>query len=494
MQDGTLLAAVDLGSNSFRLEIGRLDHGLINRVEYLKETVRQGGGLDEEHNLTQAAMQRGWDCLARFAERLSGFTRGRVRAVATQTLREARNREEFLRRGSKILGFPIDVVSGPEEARLIYQGVARLLPQSDERRLVVDIGGRSTELILGQQFTPSAVASYRVGSVAWSARYFADGSLTAQALKAAEIAAKAVLDEAAPVYRGGLWDVAYGSSGTVGAIGAILAAAGWPQECVTRDGLDWLLEQLLRARHADRVRLEGLKEDRRPLIGGGVSIVRAIFDLLDIEQMTVAQGALRQGALYDLLAREQPGTDLRSATVRALMRRFAVDEAHAERVAQLACGLFAQAAPPGSERDARKLEWAARLHEIGCRISHSDYHRHGAYILDHTDAAGFALPELHRLSLLVLGHRGKARKLETGLDDPVFALQLMCLRTAVALCHARRAPDVQGLTLRLNLDNQRCTVRARPGWAAAYPQSAYLLREETQAWQKTPWEFVAETQ
>ena len=490
MQDGTLLAAVDLGSNSFRLEIGRLDHGHILRVEYLKETVRQGGGLDEDRNLTPAAMQRGWDCLARFAERLSGFERGHVRAVATQTLREARNREDFIRRGSEILGFPIDVVSGPEEARLIYQGVARLLPQSDERRLVVDIGGRSTELILGQQFTPSAVASYRVGSVAWSARYFADGAFTREAFQAAEIAAQAVLDEAAQAYRSDLWDVAYGSSGTVGAVGSVLAAAGWEEGRITRDGLDWLLDQLLRARHADRVRMEGLKEDRRAVIGGGVSIVRAIFDLLRIDQMTVAQGALRQGALYDLLDREQPGTDLRTATVRALMLRFAVDEAHAECVAQLACHLFVQAAPAGSERAARKLEWAARLHEIGCRISHSDYHRHGAYILDHTDAAGFALPELHRLSLLVLGHRGKVRKLEADLGDAVFALQLMCLRTAIALCHARRAPDVEGLALRL--DGNRCTVRSRQGWAAAYPQSAHLLREEAQAWQKTPWEFVAE--
>lgn len=490
MQNGTLLAAVDLGSNSFRLEIGRVDHGHIHRVEYLKETVRQGGGLDTERNLTPEAMQRGWECLARFAERLAGFARPHVRAVATQTLREARNREAFITRGSQILGFPIDVVSGPEEARLIYQGVARLLPQSDERRLVVDIGGRSTELILGRQFTPGAVASYRVGSVAWSARHFPDGAFTPRAFQEAETAAKAVLDEAAQVYRGELWDVAYGASGTVGAVGTLLAAAGWEEGRITRAGLDWLHAELLRARHADRVRLTGLKDDRRPVIGGGLSIVRALFALLDIEQMTVAQGALRQGALYDLLAREQPGTDLRTATVLALMQRFAVDEAQAGRVAQLALRLFGEAAPPGSERAARKLRWAAELHEIGCRISHHDYHRHGAYILEHADAAGFALPELHALGLLVLGHRGKLRKLEAGLDDPVLALQLMCLRTAVALCHARREPDVQGLSLRLQ--GRRCTVRSRPGWAAAFPQSAHLLRDEALAWQKTPWEYAAE--
>lgn len=490
MHNGTLLAAVDLGSNSFRLEIGRYEHGHVQRVEYLKETVRQGNGLDENRNLTPEAMQRGWDCLARFGERLAGFSRTQVRAVATQTLREARNREEFIVRGSQVLGYPIDVVSGPEEARLIYQGVARLLPQSDERRLVVDIGGRSTELILGQQFTPHAVASFRVGSVAWSSRYFAGGLFTPQAFMAAEIAAKAVLDEALATFRPDGWDVAYGSSGTAGAVGDILTAAGAPEGLITREGLDWLHERLLRAQSADRVRLDGLKDERRAVIGGGISVLRAVFDLLHIEQMQVAQGALRQGALYDLLDREQPGTDLRSTTVNGLMQRFGVDMEHAERVARIACQLFDQAAPAGSERASRKLDWAARLHEIGCRISHSDYHRHGAYILDHTDAAGFAMPELHRLGQLVLGQRGKVRKLDVDLEDPGFALQLLCLRLAVALCHARRDPDTEGLQLQVK--GNRFLLAARRGWAAGYPQSAHLLREEMLAWQKTPWELVAE--
>lgn len=490
MHNGTLLAAVDLGSNSFRLEIGRYEHGHVQRVEYLKETVRQGNGLDENRNLTPEAMQRGWDCLARFGERLAGFSRTQVRAVATQTLREARNREEFIVRGSQVLGYPIDVVSGPEEARLIYQGVARLLPQSDERRLVVDIGGRSTELILGQQFTPHAVASFRVGSVAWSSRYFAGGLFTPQAFMAAEIAAKAVLDEALATFRPDGWDVAYGSSGTAGAVGDILTAAGGPEGLITREGLDWLHERLLRAQSADRVRLDGLKDERRAVIGGGISVLRAVFDLLHIEQMQVAQGALRQGALYDLLDREQPGTDLRSTTVNGLMQRFGVDMEHAERVARIACQLFDQAAPAGSERASRKLDWAARLHEIGCRISHSDYHRHGAYILDHTDAAGFAMPELHRLGQLVLGQRGKVRKLDVDLEDPGFALQLLCLRLAVALCHARRDPDTEGLQLQVK--GNRFLLAARRGWAAGYPQSAHLLREEMLAWQKTPWELVAE--
>src|SRR6478735_5978980 len=214
MNDGTLLAAVDLGSNSYRLEIGRLDHGQIRRTEYIKETVRQGNGLDETRNLTPEAMARGWACLARFGERLAGFKKAQVRAVATQTLSEARNRDEFLKRAHQVLGFPIDVISGREEARLIYQGVAHLLPQSDERRLVVDIGGRSTELIVGQQFDAQVTESYRVGSVAWSMRYFPEGEFTAAAFERAQVAAGAVLDDAVGRYGRGHWDVAYGSSGT----------------------------------------------------------------------------------------------------------------------------------------------------------------------------------------------------------------------------------------------------------------------------------------
>ena len=301
MQNATLLAAVDLGSNSFRLEIGRLDHGRIHRIEYLKETVRQGAGLDAERNLSAQAMQRGWDCLARFGERLASFETPRVRAVATQTLREARNCDEFLARAQSLLGFPIDVISGREEARLIYQGVARLLEPSEQRRLVVDIGGRSTELILGQGLQAQTLESYRVGSVTWSMHHFAEGQFTAQAFNTAEVAAKAVLDEAAALYRAETWDVAYGSSGTIGAVGEVLSAAGWPPGVITRDGLDWLLERLLKAQSAERLKLDGMKEDRRAVIGGGVSVLRAVFELLDIQEMQVAKGALRHGVLYELI-------------------------------------------------------------------------------------------------------------------------------------------------------------------------------------------------
>ncbi|MCB2016102.1 MAG: exopolyphosphatase [Hydrogenophaga sp.] len=491
MQNGTLLAAVDLGSNSFRLEIGRFQSGHIERVEYLKETVRQGSGLDENKLLNEAALQRGWDCLARFGERLQGFRKQQVRAVATQTLREARNRDEFLRKAKDILGFGIEVISGQEEARLIYQGVTHLLPQSDERRLVVDIGGRSTEMISGQGYVANQMESYRLGSVAWSGRYFPKGQLTAEAFRTAEIAAKAVLDQALDLFPPSSWDVAYGSSGTVGAVAEALTANGWPAGEVTRDGLDWLLERLIKAGHVDQLKLDGMKEDRRPVIGGGVSVLRAVFDLFGIQTMIPAQGALRQGALYDLIDRDSVGGDVRERTVRWLSDRFSVDAAQAQRVSEVATALFAQVATGDThERFSQKLAWAARLHEIGTHISHERSYHHGAYILDNVDAPGFSFPELHRMSQLVLGQRGKLRKLEIELNDELFAKQLICLRLAVILCHARRMPKHD--ELRLSMRSGGFKLASPPGWAKQFPQSAWLLGEEVSAWQKTGWKFAAD--
>jgi len=495
MQNGNRLAAVDLGSNSFRLEIGRVDHGEFRRTEYIKETVRQGGGLDENRNLTAEAMQDGWDCLARFGERLAGFSPGEVRAVATQTLREARNRDEFLSRANEILGFPINIISGREEARLIYQGVAHMLERSEERRMVIDIGGRSTELILGQGLTPTVMESFRVGSIAWSKRYFPDGQFSKRSFEVAEIAAKAVLDEAFDAYHPDNWDVAYGSAGTVGAIGDVLVAAGWPAGIVTQDGLDWLMDKLVVAQHVDRLRLPGMREDRKAIIGGGVSVMRAVFSLLGIKSMQQAAGGLRHGLLCDLLGTTETEDDVRFKSVQRLGTKFSIDTTHGERVGKVATQLFSQlvaaqdpADPVNEARLLRKLNWAAQLHEIGSHISHSDYHKHGAYILDNADAMGFSLSEMHRLSLLVLGHRGKLRKLETVLTDGELVRQLMTLRLAVILCHARRDPDMEGMTLqRTDPQGTQALLSLRNGWAAAYPQSAHLLREEALAWQKTPW-------
>jgi len=301
MQTGTRLAAVDLGSNSFRLEIVRFDGRRFARSQYLRETVRQGGGLDAERLLSRQAMQRGWDCLARFGEQLTGFAPSQVRAVATQTLREARNRDEFLLRANQLLGFPIEVISGHEEARLIYQGVASLLPVTHERRLVVDIGGRSTELIVGRGSEPDHMQSCDLGCITWSMHHFPESRFDRAQFRLAEDAARSVLEQTLGTCAAGHGDASYGSGGTIGAIGAILRANGAPGGTITQPGLDWLLEQLLSAGNADRLHLAGLKEDRRGIIAGGISIVRALFELLQIERLTISEGGLRHGLLGSMI-------------------------------------------------------------------------------------------------------------------------------------------------------------------------------------------------
>ena len=492
MQNGTQLAAIDIGSNSFRLEIGRFDHGQIQPVEYLKETVRLGNGLDEERNLSEQAMQRGWDCLARFAERLSGFEKTQVRAVATQTLREAKNRDIFLKRGKEILGHTIEVIAGTEEARLIYQGVSHMLPYTSERRLVIDIGGRSTELILGTGRQAHETASFRVGSVAWSMKYFPQGEFTENAFYRAEIAAQAILEEALTHYPRNEWDLAYGASGTVGAVEEILEIAGWPKGEITSEGLKWLVKSLLRAGSAERVRLEGLKDDRRSVIGGGLSVLRAIMDLLRIDTLHVAQGALRHGVLFDMLERDSNQTDARDISIRRLAQKFSTDDQQSQRVQNAAQHLL-KAVMPASDaalaRTQRKLAWAAALHEIGMSISHSDYHKHGAYILDNADMLGFSMSELHKLGLLVLGQRGKLKKLETDFESPNFVKSLLALRLAIILCHARQDPDLEGIEVSISESKRTFKVALESAWSEKHPQSTHLLRQEEQAWVKTPWAF-----
>lgn len=491
--DKALLAAVDLGSNSFRLEIGRLDSGHIQRIEYLKEAVRQGGDLDEDRNLTPESMERGLRCLARFGERLQGFDAAHVRAVATQTLREANNRDVFLKLAKKALGFEVEVISGVEEARLIYQGVSRFLPQSNERRLVIDIGGRSTEFILGQDFDAHHTASLHVGSVAWSLKHFGSGEFTEKAFDRAEIAAESIFETLGVNFNRKQWDVAYGASGTVGAVADVLSQYGRPLDTITKEGLLWLREELLRARHVDKVRLLGLKEDRKAVIGGGLSVLIAVFDFLNIDTLNVAKGALRHGLLYDMLAREDDMVDLRNVSVSRLARKFDVDELQAQTVAEVASKLFEKLSEDihfaNGERaiHARKLRWAAQLHEIGSIVSPIDAHLHGAYILEHADPPGFSQSELHCLSLLILGHKIKLKKLVADFSDRIFIMQLACLRLAVILCHARQMPNLRGIQLSLSNNTIRLTLPKN--WAEKYPQSYYLLDEETLAWQKTPWVF-----
>lgn len=498
MKNGTLLVAVDLGSNSFRLEIGRYEHGQIQRIDYLKETVRLGSGLDNERNLTEKSMQLGWECLARFHERLADFGPTQVRVVATQTLREAKNRDHFIRHGNDKLGFPIEVIAGTEEARLIYQGVAHFLPRTNERRLVIDIGGRSTELILGQGMHANATNSFRLGSVSWSVKYFPDGRFSESSLKRAEIAAQAVLEESLGTYPRQAWDIAYGSSGTVAAVAEILKLAGWPAGVIELEGLKWLRKCLLRAGHAHHLSLEGLKDDRRPVIGGGVCVLLALMELLKIERIQVAQGALRHGVLYEMLKRSDQDSDVRDTSVMRLAKKLGVDEAQVKRVSETADYFFSQMHASNDSQHAkshqqlakRELNWACQLHEIGTAIAHTDYHKHGAYILSNADMLGFTLPELHRLGLIILGHKGKLRKLEMHLENIDLAQPLMALRLAVILCHARNQPEYCDLQLNFQPDKRIFMLKASEEWVEQHPQSAHLLRMESMAWDRCPWQMT----
>ncbi|MFO1270928.1 MAG: exopolyphosphatase [Rubrivivax sp.] len=387
------LAAVDMGSNSFRLEIGQIVHGRYRRIDYLKETVRLGAGLDAAGLLTEEAAERGLACLRRFAARLAGFETGAVRAVATQTLREAQNRDAFLLRAQATLGHPIEVISGREEARLIYAGVAHLQP-GEGRRLVVDIGGRSTEMILGEGTVPQVAESFRTGCVSLSMRFFDEGRLTAEAFRGAQVAAGAELEEALQPFAPKHWQQALGSSGTVGAVSQVLMAAGVTDGRVTPAGLRWCIERCIEAGHVDRLDLPGLKPERRAVLPGGLAILYTLAAQFGVQTMWPAKGALRQGVVIDLHARLEARRqarargDVREASVRELQRRFGVDLAQAARVRQVALALFDGARPGADDESRRELAWACDLHEIGLMVSHHDHHRHSAYLLAHVDAPG----------------------------------------------------------------------------------------------------------
>jgi exopolyphosphatase / guanosine-5'-triphosphate,3'-diphosphate pyrophosphatase len=488
LRDDTPLAAIDMGSNSFRLEIGQLVRGRYRRIDYFKRTVRLGAGLDAESRLTEEAMRRGLDCLAEFAAQLKGFDPAHVRAVATQTLREAANRDAFLARATGVLGHAIEVISGREEARLIYSGVSHLQPSASPR-LVVDIGGRSTELILGSGPKPLEAESFPVGAVGLSMRYFPDGRLDAGCFRAAQVAAGAQFEEALATFAPTRWREALGSSGTVGAVSDILSASGQTDGRITPAALAWLIDRCTEAGHIDRLDLAGLKLDRRAVMPGGLAILYTLAAHFGIHVMKPAKGALRQGVIVDLHARllapdHAQVTDMRDATVAALQRRFGVDMAQARRVRQLALALADAVCESDDAEARRELGWVCDLHEIGMALSHHDHHRHASYMLAHIDAAGFSQSQQRRLAALALAQRGGLRKVEDLLADRATAWLVLCLRLAVIACHARHDPKPPAPVLA-----RRATDRAWLGWQPARlapdPRTLYLLQEEAQAWARS---------
>jgi exopolyphosphatase/guanosine-5'-triphosphate,3'-diphosphate pyrophosphatase len=478
------LAAIDMGSNSFRLEIAQVQHGRYRRIDYLKETVRLGAGLDGAGCLTDTAALRGLDCLRRFRQRLAGFAPEQIRAVATQTLREARNRDAFLVRAQDALGFPVEVISGREEARLTYAGVAFLQP-SEQPRLVIDIGGRSTEMILGHGREARVAESFQVGSVSLSMRWFGDGRITEEAFRAAQIAAGAELEEALLPFAPRHWRQALGSSGTAGAVSDVLAAAGISDGRITPAGLRWCIARCLDAGHVDALRLPGLREDRRAIIVGGLSLLYTLASHFGINELQPARGALRQGVIIDLHERIEAalvagGVDLRDRTVSAMQTRFHVDKPQAARVRAAAMQMYRLVVPAAGPEALHELGWACDLHETGLMLSHHDHHRHSAYLVAHIDAPGFSQSQQRRIADLVLAQRGGLRKVETLLGNDEFAWQAMVLRLAVIVCHARGTAD--GMTPTLSREGDVARLALLPAWTQTHPRTLHLLREEAQAW------------
>lgn len=482
------LAAIDMGSNSFRLEIATIRHGRYRRLHYLKDSVRLGAGLDATGCLSEEAMQRGLDCLSRFAVMLRELSGVTVRAVATQTLREARNREAFIARAEAVLGHRIEVISGREEARLIYAGVSHLAPPSDGTRLVIDIGGRSTEMILGQGYVPRTVESFQIGSVSLSMRYFPDGRFTEEGFRLAQIAAGAELEEAFSLFPRGSWDVAMGSSGTAGATADLLASSGVTDGRITMPALRWAIEKCLKAGSFEQLQLPGLKPERRAVLGGGLAILYTLCAQFGIEELLPAKGALRQGVIFDLderLSSAKPRArnhDMRDESVKALQQRFGVDMAQSQRVGQVAESLYAALEPSAEPEALRELQWACALHEVGMVVSHHDHHRHSAYLMAHVDAPGFSQSQQRALAELILAQRGGLKKVDAAMSRAHFATRALALRLAAILCHARQLTPHEELGLAWAKPGKEVLLKVPKSWTERWPRTLFLLEQETSTW------------
>jgi exopolyphosphatase/guanosine-5'-triphosphate,3'-diphosphate pyrophosphatase len=473
------LAAVDLGSNSFHLQVGRVVDNQIYLLDSLRDPVRLGAGLTRERRIDQATQSRALEALARFGERLRGFPRAAVRAVGTSALRTAKNAKAFLSEAEATLGFPIEVIFGREEARLIYLGVAHSLAPSTERRLVIDIGGGSTEFIIGTGLEPELMESISMGCVSYTLRFFPEGRLEKSCFKRAELAAANELQPIVDAYRSAGWKHAVGSSGTAKSLASMLRQSGLGEQGISAAALDKLRSQFIKAGEVGKLDLPGLRGDRAAIIPGGLAIMSAALVEFGIEQLEVSDGALRQGVLYDLLGRVRH-RDMREATVRQFMRRYQVDTAQAERVARFAQDVHASLNGEPAEADAATLRWAASLHEIGISIAHTGYHKHSAYILAQADMPGFSQQEQDRLSRLVLAHRGKLTKLEDLPERSADWALIFALRLAALLCLSRRdlalpAPACKSSKSGFQLALPR-------GWLEEHPMTEAALEREAETW------------
>ncbi len=467
------LAAVDLGSNSFHMVIARVDHGGIQIVDRLREPVRLAAGLQEDGSLDEESQERAIKCLTLFGQRLRDFGAGQVRAVGTNTLRKARNSRKVLRQFREALGHGIDIIPGREEARLIYLGVSHGIAGAPARRLVVDIGGGSTEFIIGDAFDPVSVHSMYMGCVGFTKQFFGDGKISRKRMKHAKLAAGLELQTVEKKLRKAGWERAIGASGTIRSVAGILNEAGWAHGTITAEGLDKLEQAMLTAGRLDQLELPGLDADRRPVFAGGVAILATVFERLKIDEMWVSPTALREGLLYDMLGRLQD-EDPRDRTIAMLCHRYSIDQAHADRVQATALGLLGQVVDDWDLRSddaAHALAWAAQLHEIGLAVNYTGHHKHGAYLVASSDLPGFSRDEQALVAALVRGHR---RKLDDSYFEPLpvelgtTAKRLSALLRLAVLLNRNRDPDVVALP-HVSANANKLTLTFNEEWLAAHP-------------------------
>ncbi len=475
------LAAIDLGSNSFHMIVVNIIDGQIQVIDQIKEMVRLGEGLTEEKELRTHVRLRAIACLQRFGQRLRNQPEGSVRAVGTNTFRQIRD-QQFLKAAQQALGHPIEVIAGREEARLIYLGVAHGLAAKTGRRLVIDIGGGSTELILGETFTPIERESLHMGCVTISQQFFTHGQITQKNMEEAIIACSLQLRPIRTRFNRCHWHSAVGSSGTIKAIREVVINAGWSDDGISHPSLEKLKDLLIKKGSIQKIQLKGLSEQRRPVFVGGVAILLALFRSTEIERMRVSSKALREGLIYEMLGRIHH-EDVRQLTVQSLSKRFNVDEKQAKRVHTTAMALFDQVSISWMLNDpdyASILGWAIQLHEIGLSIAHSQFHKHGAYLVKNADLPGFSRQELAVLAALIQGHRRKfPLELFDALPSKVInSSKQLCilLRLATLLRRSRSAstpPNVKILA-----QGQKIALNFTPGWLNHHPLSHEELKHE----------------
>jgi len=476
-----MYAAVDLGSNSFRLHIGEAVAGQIHIVRTARDPIRLAAGLGPDNMLSPEAMETAVRCLRDFSAILRQHRLDAVRVVATNTLRVARNAEQLLPRLEEAIGYPVEIISGEEEGRLIYMGVARAIARPGERRLVIDIGGGSTEIIAGEGDAIRLVESFSTGTHPQSAAYFAGGHIDAAAFESAVVAARAHFEDAAAQYRQLGWEGVYGSSGTIRAISDVIARNGLGDGTMSLPSLLALRDRLIELGHVDAFDLPGVKRERVIVMVGGLSILIGVLQELGVKTMTAINAGLRMGVLSDLELRANR-SDRRDLAIQDCMRRFGVDEGRAARTAAIAAKLFDRLAP---QDDTAKLQLrpqllrACMLHEVGQAVSHTGAHKHAAYIVEHADLPGFTAREQRLMSTLVLGQKGNLRKVREALAVSDLAKAVLALRLAAVFMHARVDAQVDALRLRMK---GRIEIETPRGWLRQHPTVATWFEKEAAAW------------